>query len=337
MPSSSSSPARSVLMTGAGGLVGTNVLRRFALDAGSVERIVAVDLREPRPATRLEEVDYETADIRDGGIETLLRRYEVDTVIHLAAVVTPGRESSREDEYSIDVLGTENVVECSLRTGVRQIVYTSSGAAYGYHADNPAALAENDALRGNPEFAYSDHKRLVEEMLARYRDSHPELAQLIFRPGTILGPEVANQITAIFERPFVIGVLGTDAPFVFVWTEDVAACIHKGVQERRSGIYNLAGDGTVGLPEIARRLGKPYVPLPAPVLQASLYVLSKLGLSQAKPEQVNFLRYRPVLDNTRLKSDFGFVPSYNSRECFEQYCENRFPEHRVDSTERGAT
>jgi len=317
--------ARSVLVTGAGGLIGTGVLKLLSSDPRSVECIVAVDIRKPPEAGRLTSVEYETADIRDAKIEELLRRHDVDTVIHLAAIVTPGKDSSREREYSIDVLGTENVFECALRTGVRQFVYTSSGAAYGYYADNPALLCEADALRGNREFAYSDHKRLVEEMLARYRDSHPELLQLVFRPGTILGRHVANQITAMFERPIVIGVLGSAAPFVLIWDDDVAACIVRGVLERRGGIYNVAGDGTVSLREIARALGKPYLPLPVSVVQAALFALKSLGLSKTGPEQVNFLRYRPVLDNARLKSDFGFIPSYTSRECFEHYRELRFP------------
>jgi UDP-glucose 4-epimerase len=261
--------------------------------------------------------------VRDPGLEHILRKYAVDTIVHLAAIVTPGPDSTREFEYSIDVGGTENVLACAVACGVRQIVYTSSGAAYGYHADNPVPLREDDALRGNPEFAYSDHKRLVEEMLERHRRDHPELAQLVFRPGTILGETVANPITAIFDRPVVVGVRGSDAPFVIVWDTDVAACIVTGIHERRTGIYNLAGDGSITLPEIARRLGKRYVALPAPLLAAALWLLHLLRLTTLGPEQVRFLRYRPVLANDKLKDVFGFQPSATSEECFERYRRRR--------------
>ncbi|NIR41945.1 MAG: epimerase, partial [Actinobacteria bacterium] len=47
--------------------------------------------------------------VRDPALEGVLRDHAVDTVVHLAAIVTPGPDSSRELEYSIDVLGTENV------------------------------------------------------------------------------------------------------------------------------------------------------------------------------------------------------------------------------------
>jgi UDP-glucose 4-epimerase len=217
------------------------------------------------------------------------------------------------------------VLDCALRAGVAHVIYTSSGAAYGYHADNPVPLREDDALRGNPEFAYADHKRLVEEMLARYRRDHPELAQLVFRPGTILGETVANQITAIFDRPVVLGVRGSDVPFVLVWDEDVARCLVEGIRERRTGIYNLTGDGAITLEEIARRLGKPYMAVPVSVLRGTLRILKASRLSRAGPEQVDFLRYRPVLSNERLKTEFGYTPSLTSEECFDRYRHIRFP------------
>jgi UDP-glucose 4-epimerase len=299
-------------------------MAQLAADRGDVRTVVALDLREPPADERIPRTEYCTGDIRDPAIEKIFRTHSVDTVIHLAAIVTPGKGSTRELEHSIDVLGTENVLRACLKAGVRRFIYTSSGAAYGYHADNACPLEESDALRGNEEFAYSDHKRLVEEMLARYRLDHPELEQLIFRPGTILGEQVRNPITAIFERRLVLGVTGSPAPFVFIWDEDVARCILKGIREERTGIFNVAGDGTISLREIARRLGKPYLPLPPVLIAGALGLLKTLGLTQLGPAQVNFLRYRPVLSNERLKAEFGFTPSYTSEGCFEHYRRSRF-------------
>ena len=54
-----------------------------------------------------------------------------------------------------------------------------------------------------------------------------------------------------------------------------------------------------------------------------LTVLSKLGLTRYGPEQVNFLRYRPVLSNTNLKDVFGYTPQKSSQEVFEYYLANR--------------
>jgi len=312
---------KSVLVTGADGYVGRLLIRELTRDSGTLQTIVAMDVRQPSEV--LEGVRYVQKDIRSPALAEALSEHEVDVVVHLAAVVTPGRKSDRALEYAIDVEGTRNILDACVKAGVRRFVVSSSGAAYGYHADNPRWLVETDALRGNRAFAYAHHKRLVEEMLARCRIEHPELEQLVFRPGTILGATTHNQITDIFDKPVITGLAGSDSPFVLIWDEDVVASIAKGVREGRSGIYNLAGDGVITLREIAKKLGKPYVSLPVGGVRGALNVLKKLGLSQYGPEHVNFLRYRPVLCNRALKEDFGYVPRKTTREVFDLFLRER--------------
>jgi UDP-glucose 4-epimerase len=280
---------------------------------------VASDLREVPPDRRLPGVEYAALDVRDPQLREVLARHAIDTVVHLAAIVTPGPKSNREFEYSVDVLGTRNVLEECVASGVRRIVVTSSGAAYGYHADSPAWLTEDAPVRGNEAFAYSYHKRLVEEMLAEYRRAQPALEQVVLRVGTILGETTRNQITALFERPRLLAIRGAASPFVFIWDRDVVGAIEHAVFGGPAGIYNVAGDGALSIQEIAARLGKRCITLPAGLLRAVLAVLHPLGVSRYGPEQVDFLRYRPVLDNRRLKEVFGYVPRLTSAEVFELF------------------
>jgi UDP-glucose 4-epimerase len=314
---------RRVLVTGAAGYLGSRLVESLAARraAGSgMACIVASDVRDVPADRRLPGVEYVAIDVRDPGVADVMRSHSIDTVVHLAAIVTPGAKSNRALEYAVDVLGTRNVLEACVATGVRKVIVTSSGAAYGYHADNPAWLTEDDPVRGNEEFAYSHHKRLVEEMLAEFRRNHPELGQVVFRVGTILGETTQNQITALFQRPRLIAIRGSASPFVFIWDRDVVGAIEHAVFSDRTGIYNVAGDGALSIHEIAARLGKRCVELPPWLLGAVLGLLHPLGLSQYGPEQVNFLRYRPVLDNRRLKEEFGYRPQLTSAEVFDLYC-----------------
>lgn len=311
---------RNVLITGAGGLVGSQVVRLMSNEVSSFGAIVALDLRETPKPMQLNGVTYLTGDICDASMGDLMSDHKIDTVVHLAAILSPGNVASREMEYKIDVLGTENLLRASVASDVTQFVFLSSGAAYGYHADNPVPLKETDALRGNEEFSYAWHKRLVEEMLARAREEHPQLKQLIFRPGTILGANVKSPVSAIFERAVVTGIAGSDSPFVLIWDEDVAAAIVKGVRESAEGIFNLAGDGALPLRDIAAQVEKAFVPFPSDLLRGVLWILNRVGLSDRGPEGVDFLQYRPVLANDRLKSEFGFFPSMTSAEVFAKYC-----------------
>ena len=184
-------------------------------------------------------------------------------------------------------------------------------------------LTEEDPIRGNEEFAYSYHKRLVEEMLADYRQQYPQLEQTIFRIGTILGKTVSNQITNLFDQRYLLGIRGSDSPFVFIWDQDVVRCFAKAIDSEKTGIYNLAGDGALSIDELATLMAKKVVKMPASLVASGLFILKRLGLSQYGEEQVRFIKYRPVLSNEKLKEEFGYIPEKTSLEVFEYYFMNK--------------
>ncbi len=312
------SEQRTVMITGAAGYIGSLLTQTLA-EKEYISRIIATDIKELPQHLKSNKINFYETDVRSPSLGDFMRKYQVDVVVHLSTIVTPGKKSNRELEYAVDVLGTKNVLECCINEGVGQLIVTSSGAAYGYYPDSPQWLDENDPLRGNQEFAYSHHKRLVEEMLAEYRKSHAEVKQLIFRPCTILGETTNNQITALFHKPFILGVVGSSIPFSFIWDMDMIACIEKGIRESWKGIFNVAGDGVVTMREIAHYMGKRYISIPPGLLRSVLWLLKKFNTRQYGPEQVNFLRYRPVLSNRRLKQEFGYIPMKISQEVFEYY------------------
>jgi UDP-glucose 4-epimerase len=308
-----------VLITGASGYLGSHLVKKLAkLDQF---QIFAADIRHN--GVKDSSVTYVPLDVRSPEVHEVMKENKIDTVVHLASIVTPGKKSNREFEYSVDVLGTDNVLKACVANGVKRIILTSSGAAYGYHADNAEWIKEDDPIRGNQEFAYSYHKRLVEEMLAKYRMDHPELEQVIFRIGTILGDATNNQITALFEKRFLLGISGSKSPFVFIWDQDVVECLLRAITGNKTGIFNVAGDGALTIDEIGEILNKPVLRIPAGVVAGALYVLKRLSLTQYGEEQVNFLRYRPVLDNHKLKTSFGYTPKKTSKEVFYYFLEKR--------------
>lgn len=310
--------SRRVVVTGAAGYLGRQLARRLAASYD----VLGLDVRDPAEVGHPDELgfDLRRGDVRDPALGETLRGFGATHVVHLASVLVASRDRARD--FDIDVNGTRNVVEACLGAGVEHLTVTSSGAAYGYHPDNPAWIDEHDPLRGNPEFAYSDHKRQVEELLAGYRETHPRLRQLVLRPGTVLGDSTDNQITGLFTGPRVVALRGCPSPFVLIWDQDVLGVLEQGIATDHTGIYNLAGDGALTMPEIAERLGKPLLALPVPLVRAGLQVQRWRG-RPVGPEQVAFLRYRPVLSNRRLKEEMGYVPQRTTAEVLEGFARAR--------------
>ena len=300
--------SKRILITGAAGYIGHQLGNRLAHDF----EVFGTDIRKRDDLS----FPLQMLDIRSRSLAQLMRAHAVTHVVHLASVLQASKD--RQRDFDIDVGGTRNVLQACLETGVQHLTVTSSGAAYGYHADNPNWIDEDDPLRGNENFAYADHKRRIEEMLARYRKLHPELRQLVLRPGTVLGTDTRNQITALFTARRILVLKGHDSPFVFIWDEDVLNILEKGIREDAEGVYNLAGDGALDMREIARRMGKPTLTLPVGLVSFGLRVAGWLG-KPTGPEQIDFLRYRPVLSNSRLKKQFGYTPKKTSAETFDHF------------------
>jgi UDP-glucose 4-epimerase len=305
-----------VLVTGGSGYLGSLVLRHL-VDA-EVGPLVSVDLRPPRAP--LPAVTYLEADLREHDLTTTLREHEVGAVVHLAAIVDPPPGMDAATLHAIEVGGTRRTIDACLAAGVTHLTVTSSGAAYGYGPTNRDRwLVETDPTPGHPRFAYSRHKAEVERLVEEVRRDHPALEVLLLRPGTVLGETTDNQITALFSGPVVLGLRDTDVPFVFVLDTDVAEVIRRGVVERIAGTFNLAGDGVLTLRDIAALEGKRFVPVPAWLLTGALHLLSRLRLVPYGPEQVDFLRYRPVLANGALKAAFPGLPSATSAEAYARF------------------
>ncbi|MEJ2602293.1 MAG: SDR family oxidoreductase [Gammaproteobacteria bacterium] len=310
--------ARNILVTGAAGYIGGLTVAELA-GRDDVGTLVAYDIRDagaPPPAVTV------SGDIATDDLEALLRDHAIDTVIHLASILKPPADAPPDLARRVDVVGTRRLLEACVDAGVRRLVVTTSGAAYGYHPENPRWLTEDAPTRGHPAFEYSRNKGEVEQLLAEFRATHPELAQVLFRPGTVIGRGTHSPVTEIFEGPVVPGIVGTDAPFVFVWDRDLVAILVRAALGDRQGIYNVAGDGALTARAIAKALGKPYLPIPAGVLAAGLGLMKRLGRTVNGPETVDFLRYRPVLSNERLKKEFGYTP-ISSAAAFRLWVEDR--------------
>jgi UDP-glucose 4-epimerase len=313
---------RIVAVLGGAGRLGSRVLQRLVA-AGAAERLVSIDLESMPDGALLPGVEQVQLDVRSAELTATLRDRGVECVVHLAATLVPSRRLSVSQQYSEDVDGAHNVLESCVEAQVAQLIAVSSGAAYGYHADSPPVLEETAPLRGNDDFPYARHKRLVEELLARYRTQHPEVRQLVLRTSMVVGSGLRSPLVSAFDRGVVFGVRGAQARFDFIHEQDLVEVISRGVQAGHDGIFNVSADGSLAVAEIAEQLRVRYVEMSARALRRTLRWCCRFGLSGHGPELVQMMEHRRVLSNRALKTGLGYEPRYTSREAFSSWASTR--------------
>ena len=201
-----------VLVTGAAGYIGAHVVAELRR-AG--HRVVAVDdlsagFPERLPSDDLHELDLASPTAPDA-IAQLLRRHEVDVVVHLAALKDVGESmTAPERYYRVNVLGTLQVLEGMRDAGVRRIVFSSTAAVYG-DVDSPAV---DEAFPREPINPYGRSKVVGEWMLedAARAWGLRWLALRYFNVAGAARPELRDRVAKNLV-PLVVGRLseGQDA------------------------------------------------------------------------------------------------------------------------------
>ncbi len=165
-----------VLVTGGAGYIGTHIL--CVLAAAGREAVCVDNYVNSSPAA-LERVERIApgavqacdVDIRDqAGIEAVLARHEIDSVIHLAGLKAVGESVEQPERYhDNNVRGTERLLAALQRSKVRTFVFSSSATVYAVSERMP--LTESSPLA--PASPYGQNKLDIENMLAALARSDP--------------------------------------------------------------------------------------------------------------------------------------------------------------------
>jgi len=305
-----------ILVTGAAGSLGRALINKLLSDPENL--VFATDIKT-NPFNENENLEYQQLDLRDTAFTQWVKLNKPEQIIHLASILQISARMTREQAYEVDVTATEKLLETAVDIGVEKFTITTSGAAYGYFEENKNIITEERKPRGNSDYFYSAHKAEVESIMADYRKRHPQLKQLVFRPGAILGPDFEGPVVNLFRQKMLVGLMGHPGPFNFIYSEDVVDWIIEGLHTDITGEYNMAGDGILSMAQIAKKLGKFYLALPVWLVRFALAVAKPLGLTQYGPEQVKFIIFRPVLSNEKIKQCFKHQPRYSSEQVIEVF------------------
>lgn len=84
---------------------------------------------------------------------------------------------------------------------------------------------------------------------------------------------------------------------------------------RRTGIFNVAGNGEIGYNELARLAKRRMLRLPEALLRPVMGISWALHLqSDSPPSGLEFIKYPPVMSTEKLRKETGFQFRYSSEE-----------------------
>lgn len=298
-------------VTGATGFVGGRLVARLR-DRG--DEVVAL-VRDPGKAGRLRGLGYQIVEGDLSSRTALAAAIEgSDAVFHVAAIYRNGVPRSKRDElFSTNVTGTENVLDAAVDAGVARLVYVSSNVAFG---DTRGEVVDEtyEPPEGQYVSLYHETKALAHRAAkARIERGAPIV---IVQPGGVYGPGDHTDISGMLQR----GVRGKlvvlpfgDVGLNWVFVEDVVEGILLAHDRGRLGeSYVLGGEiGTLrGAVEKAFAAGghrARIVPLPtwAVRLATPLGPLLGLGVSDLVSAS-NGVTYWGRDDKAR--SELGYAP-----------------------------
>jgi nucleoside-diphosphate-sugar epimerase/phosphohistidine swiveling domain-containing protein len=282
-----------VLVTGASGVFGREITARLVRRGHTV-----VGLSRRRPAALLPGVEHVAADIRDR--EAVLAAADgCDVVAHCAWAIDAFYGDPAE--RAINIGGTENVLAAMERAGVGRIVFAGSNTAYGPRPDNRGRLSEDEPLAPHPDMVYAVCKAEVEAMLA----AAPVEAVTIRAPA-VVGRRIDNRVRNLLAGPVILAVKGEECLWQVVHADDVGRFFVQCCEPGPAGPVNLAPDDILTVEEVAAALGRRVLRVKAELVHKLIPTLWDRKLSPVGIGDFEYVRFQPLLDNTRQRKEFGF-------------------------------
>ena len=310
------------LLTGGAGYIGAHIADEFICNDKSVVIIDSLYQGLESRITFLRakhglEIPFIKCDIRDyNEIESLIREYKIDGIIHTAALKAVGESMEKPDEYfQVNLEATNELIEIAKRNGVKKFIFSSTAAVYG--SPDTMEPCKEDGPKA-PISPYGDSKYQAESKVTAFINTpgnHGTSLRFFNVVGTAAQELLDNSVENLV--PIVLGKLNKgQAPEIFGTDYPTAdgTCVRDYVDVRDIARAHLAAaDAATPLPpamNIGTGRGASVREIIDLVLQATNKTETEVIKSPRRAGDPAFL----CADVALAKSAMGFSSKYSLEE-----------------------
>jgi threonine 3-dehydrogenase len=323
-----------VLITGAGGEIGHGLIAHLAADGRQPVVTLDVNPLEPQLAKMVQR-EF-TGSIMDKSLlERVLSEFEVETVYHLAALLSTRSEFTPVTAHQVNVEGTLNLLEFSQREAESHgrpvtFLYPSSIAAYGLPdldtKQRAGRLKEDD--HNTPSTMYGANKLYCEQLGRYYARFYKQLAaepqsgRVDFRgvrfPGLISALTVPSGGTSDYA-PEMIHAAAKGEPYACFVRPDTRIPF-MAMPDGVSALLALASAPKASLTRTSYNLSgfsASAEQIRAEVLRA--FPTAEISWDNDRKRQGIVDSWPEDVDDTAARRDWGFAPAYDFERAFRDY------------------
>jgi UDP-glucose 4-epimerase len=267
--------------------------------------VIALDSRSFPECPK--DVEHHRVEFWRKRVRDVLKQGHVEALVH--AVGGHDERAPREDRAE-NVAGFSHLLEHVRDLGVSRIVLLSSASVYGPRADNPQLLTESAPLLGvgssGPLRGLTEVDALAQSFLWKY----PGIDTVVLRLVHVLGP-IDNAPSSYLRLRRVPTLLGFDPMVQVLHVEDAVEAVCLALARGCRGVFNVAGPAPIALSRAIARLERTTVALPHLVAKTALQMLWALGVVAYPGAELDHLRYVCMVDDTKARSQLGFVAAHD--------------------------
>jgi UDP-glucose 4-epimerase len=288
-----------VLVTGGAGFIGSHLVDRLVQEGHEVIVVDNLSTGKRRNLNRASR--FYKLDIQGRRLERVFRNERPNVVMHLAAQMDVRK--SVEDpifDAQVNILGTLNILEQSVKHGVRKVVFSSSGGAiYGEQDVYPAPESHST----KPLSPYGLSKLCGEQYLS-YFQRVGGLQAVSLRYANVYGPRQDPEGEAGVVAIFIQKLLNNEQPVIngngrqtrdFVFVEDVVEANLAMMGQEIEGIFNVGTGAETSINDLFRIL-----------VQHTGSTCKEVHGPAKKGEQA-----RSVVDSSKLRQEMSWEPKMN--------------------------